>query len=73
MAKFKTGDKVKLISDRESSNPMTVETYYIDLPYSQLIQSVTLDVEKYVHCVWRDKNSKVHRDNFHEDMLVKIE
>lgn len=72
MAKFNTGDRVKLISDTENNTPMTVNTYYVDtFEGKEALQFVELDENtiKMVQCVWRDAQSQPHKEYYHEDAL----
>lgn len=75
MAKFIIGDKVKLVSDSSESVAMTVENYYLDSMLGKQalkIMGPQEDWEKQVVCVWRDTNSNLQREIFHEDTLVKV-
>ena len=73
MDKFRSGDKVYLKSDDRNLIPMTVNFYLKDTTLGEYtIQSgIASDLEeKMIECVWRDKNSALHKENFHEDALV---
>ena len=77
MAKFKTGDKVILVSDSDKAIPMTVLTYSIDtLPGRKVPETMSdvfpKDFEKMVICVWRDRNGKPQQETFYEDMLIGL-
>lgn len=75
MAKFVIGDKVKLASDSADSAAMTVENYYLDSMSGKQalkIMGHQEDWEKQVVCIWRDINSNLKREIFHEDTLIKV-
>lgn len=72
-SKFKVGDKVKLVSDGEKAVAMTVESYYLDSFAGQMAaQAIDFDWTDWVTCIWRDKNSKLQRETFHEETLIKV-
>lgn len=74
MCKFKRGDKVRLVSDKENNVPMSVVCYSSDDPelYEAKLFTEMFD-ENMVKCVWRDKFDQPQKEYYQEDILVLVE
>ena len=74
MAKFKTGDVVRLNSDTDNCIHMTVFGYAAKEGSMQALAGKDLgyDLTKMVICDWRDVNGKNYQVKYHEDELTLI-
>ena len=74
MAKFKTGDVVRLNSDAGNCIPMTVLGYVAKEGSVQALAGRDLgcDLTKMVICDWRDVGGKNYQSKYHEDELTLI-
>lgn len=76
MDRFNIGDLVRLISDQESTIPMTVQGYLKDETRNQEALQFGLLTEldkKMVKCSWRDANQTPYSEYYHEDSLTKVD
>lgn len=74
--KFKTGDKVRLVSDTMANIEMTVRGYASDLARNNpTVAPYMGDFQKHLNgkvvCDWRDKNDCPQSENYYEDELIK--
>ena len=71
MCKFKTGDKVKLISDNDNIVPMTVNSYLKDNPDKIFLPNFAFRQDE-VLCDWRDNSSVPYQKYFKENELMLV-
>lgn len=74
--KFKTGDKVRLVSDSSENQPMTVKGYALELAEKNPTSSPFMGdwrktLEDMVVCDWRDRTDRPQEKEYHEEELVK--
>lgn len=74
--KFKSGDKVRLVSDTEENSVMTISGYVFDIemsypPNTVLRDTLCLIYEGLVRCEWVDKNNSQHKNDYFEEELVQ--